>query len=148
MYTYFDQTKKVLCVIQTIEDAEDAVEEKRTVMGHDDEEIIDTALNDSTAAFLTVTLKTAPTLASDSVALVEGTATNTIATEPAFEPAVAKKGTVTGLTADEAGTQTVVVPYVVDAAGLAAYNTAHNTDYVAAEVVLPAPTTLTWTATE
>lgn len=33
-YTYFDQTKKVLCVIQVIEDAEGAETELKTVMGH------------------------------------------------------------------------------------------------------------------
>lgn len=33
-YTAFDRTKKVLCVIQVVEDAEDANKEAKTVMGH------------------------------------------------------------------------------------------------------------------
>lgn len=37
-YTYFDKTKKVLCVIQVVEDADDTQLEYSTVMGHDDNE--------------------------------------------------------------------------------------------------------------
>ena len=33
-YTAFDKTKKVLCVIQVVEDATDAEKEAKTVMGH------------------------------------------------------------------------------------------------------------------
>ena len=33
-YTAFDKTKKVLCVIQVVEDAADADKEAKTVMGH------------------------------------------------------------------------------------------------------------------
>lgn len=34
MYTYFDKTKKVLCVIQIIEDIKGSKMDARTVMGH------------------------------------------------------------------------------------------------------------------
>ena len=37
-YTAFDKTKKVLCVIQVVEDTEDADKEIKTVMGHIEEE--------------------------------------------------------------------------------------------------------------
>lgn len=41
-YTYFDKTKKVLCVIQVIEDATAASKEWKSVMGHvENEEIIE-----------------------------------------------------------------------------------------------------------
>ena len=34
-YTYFDRTKKVLCVIQIVEDAESAAKDINTVMKHE-----------------------------------------------------------------------------------------------------------------
>jgi len=37
-YTFFDKTKKVLCVMQVLEDAEDAQADLKTVMGHTDTE--------------------------------------------------------------------------------------------------------------
>jgi hypothetical protein len=40
-YTYFDKTKKVLCVIQVVEDAEGATTDWATVMGHTDTEVMD-----------------------------------------------------------------------------------------------------------
>lgn len=46
-YTAFDRTKKVLCVIQVVEDAEDADKEAKTVMGHVTDEKSD---NDSYTA--------------------------------------------------------------------------------------------------
>ena len=41
-YTYFDKKKKVLCVIQVVEDSEAAEVVWDTVMPHEDDEIIDT----------------------------------------------------------------------------------------------------------
>ena len=38
-YTYFDKTKKVLCVIQVIEDAEGTTTTWNTVMGHTANEV-------------------------------------------------------------------------------------------------------------
>ena len=46
-YTYFDKTKKVLCVIQVIEDATAASNEWKSVMGHKDAEKIVEAEEDS-----------------------------------------------------------------------------------------------------
>lgn len=40
-YTYFDKTKKVLCVIQVIEDVTGSTTSWDTVMPHDDSEVID-----------------------------------------------------------------------------------------------------------
>ena len=40
-YTYFDKKKKVLCVIQVVEDSESAEVKWDTVMPHKDEEVID-----------------------------------------------------------------------------------------------------------
>jgi hypothetical protein len=40
-YTYFDKTKKVLCVIQVVEDAEGTATDWTTVMGHTDDEKLD-----------------------------------------------------------------------------------------------------------
>lgn len=40
-YTYFDKTKKVLCVIQIVEDTEGSTYEWDTVMPHTDEEVMD-----------------------------------------------------------------------------------------------------------
>ena len=37
-YTYFDQTKKVLCVIQVVEDIDESTDTWKTVMGHADDE--------------------------------------------------------------------------------------------------------------
>ena len=40
-YTYFNKTKKVLCVMQIIEDKNGSDTNWNTVMGHEDDEIID-----------------------------------------------------------------------------------------------------------
>ena len=40
-YTYFDKTKKVLCVIQIVEDTEGSTYEWDTVMPHSEAELID-----------------------------------------------------------------------------------------------------------
>lgn len=47
-YTYFDKTKKVLCVIQIIEDNESAQVNWDTVMGHVDNEALDVLEEDAT----------------------------------------------------------------------------------------------------
>ena len=51
-YTYFDRTKKVLCVIQVVEDAIAGTETRNSVMKHQSGFIIPEAAegNDSTAA--------------------------------------------------------------------------------------------------
>ena len=40
-YTYFDQTKKVLCVIQVVEDSNSSTAEAASVMGHVEGEKLD-----------------------------------------------------------------------------------------------------------
>lgn len=45
-YTYFDRTKKVLCVMQIVEDKNASNTNWATVMGHDDDETIDIDGND------------------------------------------------------------------------------------------------------
>ena len=49
-YTYFDKTKKVLCVIQVVEDTESAGVKWDTVMGHEAAEKIDESDKDSVVA--------------------------------------------------------------------------------------------------
>jgi hypothetical protein len=46
-YTYFNPTKKVLCVIQVVEDAEGATTEIQSVMPHKADEIIEESKEDS-----------------------------------------------------------------------------------------------------
>lgn len=46
-YTYFNPTKKVLCVMQIIEDAESQIKEGVTVFGHDNDEDISESEKDS-----------------------------------------------------------------------------------------------------
>lgn len=148
MYTYFDQTKKVLCVIQIIEETNAAAETQNTVMGHKDTEVIDTALNDSTASKLTVTLTTPPAFNTPATAeITEGTATITLDTLPVFSVDVVSYA-LSGNTATTAGSQTATVTYSVDTTKLNTYNTDHGTNYTESDVVLPAATTLEWTATE
>lgn len=45
-YTYFDKTKKVLCVMQTIEDTEGSTTTWNSVMSHADDEVMDINKND------------------------------------------------------------------------------------------------------
>ena len=47
-YTYFDRTKKVLCVMQVIEDATAGTESRKSVMGHEAGFDIETSAGDST----------------------------------------------------------------------------------------------------
>lgn len=47
-YTYFNKAKKVLCVIQIIEDSETSEAEAKSVMSHSDKEIVDESAGDST----------------------------------------------------------------------------------------------------
>lgn len=49
-YTLFDRTKKVLCVMQVVEDAKAGNATGKSVMEHEDEEAIDEAQTDSTGA--------------------------------------------------------------------------------------------------
>ena len=49
-YTYFDRTKKVLCVMQVIEDATAGTESRKSVMGHEAGFDIETSAGDSTEA--------------------------------------------------------------------------------------------------
>ena len=46
-YTYFNKTKKVLCVMQIVDDAEDPENELASVMLHTNDEVIDNADSDS-----------------------------------------------------------------------------------------------------
>ena len=47
-YTYFNKTKKVLCVIQIIEDSEESTKPTESVMTHNESEAIDESAQDST----------------------------------------------------------------------------------------------------
>ena len=145
-YTYFDQTRKVLCVIQVIEDAEGKEENIHSVMGHKDGEEIDTAFNDSTAEKLTVTVTTQPVIETPKT-LVEGTATTQLSTEPVCSPDVVTF-TLSGNTATSTGEHTATVTYSVNATKLAAYNATYDRSYTAADVVLPTAASLTWTVSE
>lgn len=145
-YTYFDQTRKVLCVIQVIEDAEGKEENIHSVMGHKDGEEIETAFNDSTAEKLTVTVTTQPVIETPK-ALVDGTATTQLSTEPVCSPDVVTFA-LSGNTATSTGEQTATVTYSVDTTKLAAYNATYDRSYTAADVVLPTAASLTWTVSE
>jgi hypothetical protein len=82
----------------SVEDADSITEEAKTVMGHNDNEDIETAKNDSTATTLTVSLKTSPVMGNVATA-VEGAAVEaTLTTQPAFEPDIAKIDEITGNT--------------------------------------------------
>lgn len=47
-YTYFNKTKKVLCVIQIIEDSEEGTKPTESVMTHNEAEVVDESAQDST----------------------------------------------------------------------------------------------------
>ena len=47
-YTYFNKTKKVLCVIQIIEDSEESTKPTESVMTHNESEVVDESAQDST----------------------------------------------------------------------------------------------------
>lgn len=47
-YTYFNKTKKVLCVIQIIEDSEEGTKPTESVMTHNESEVVDESAQDST----------------------------------------------------------------------------------------------------
>ena len=47
-YTYFNKTKKVLCVIQIIEDSEESTKPTESVMTHNESEVIEESEKDST----------------------------------------------------------------------------------------------------
>ena len=49
-YTMFDRTKKVLCVIQVVEDATAGNETRKSVMAHKDDEVIEESDNDQNPA--------------------------------------------------------------------------------------------------
>lgn len=75
-YTYFDNTKKVLCVIQVIEDTNAADVEVKSVMGHNDSEKIDNGKGDSVVTAAEEAAKTTATTGYTSAAegtWVEGT---------------------------------------------------------------------------
>ena len=150
--TYFDPTKKVLCVIQIIEDAEGSEAEYKTVMKHKDDEEIETAFGDSTV--LKVKITTAATITASAQITGEGsTATATATVTPAiYEPAGILTATVTGNTVTGtpetiAGKHIATVTYSVNAEGLAAYNTANQAHYLATDIIVPEPVELEWTAT-
>lgn len=123
-------------------------------MGHDEEESIENAYDDSTAApgGLIVKLVTAPALTSDNLTVAEGgTATVTIGTAPTFNPEGLATYTLSGDTtvetvvaSDANVTKTAVVTYAVNPTALAAYNAENGTNYSAADVTVPSPTSLTW----
>lgn len=151
--TYFEPTKKVLCVIQIIEDAEGAEASYKSVMKHEDTEEIETAFDDSTAQKLSVTVTTAPQLTSNEVALSGEPATATVTLKegtPVCVPDVLKCELTAGATASAATPsgehEVAVATFSVDATKLAAYNTAQGRNYTAADVIVPAAVELKWTA--
>lgn len=154
-YSYFDSTKKVLCVIQVIEDAEGTTENRHTVMGHKETEDIDIAKDDSTVtpSTLVVTLTTAPVIGNVETAVEGSAVTATLTTAPVCTPDVVSY-TLSGNTiaevavADKNVPKEATVTYAVDATKLTAYNTANGTSYTSSDVELPENSKLTWTVAD
>ena len=61
-YTYFDKTKKVLCVIQVVEDATGSDTELKSVMEHKADELVEESNSDSSTTGV-ITLATVPSIA-------------------------------------------------------------------------------------
>lgn len=110
-YTYFNPTKKVLCVIQVVEDAEGATTEIQSVMPHTDDEVIAEAKSDSTPeaeeALKTVDLSTVKVMADDTTEITEG-ATISLADMTDGDVTVTVTGTAEGLVSATPSGDTVV----------------------------------------
>ena len=126
-YTYFDPTKKVLCVIQIIEDNVASTEEKKSVMTHTDVESIEESKEDSTP-WKTIDMsgvKWPEGLDSVEISLGEAKVELTGVPETL-------KVTYTGNTATEPGTYTATATFRL-AEGVK-------------DTIVPSPMTTTWTA--
>ena len=106
-YTYFNPTKKVLCVIQVVEDAEGAAAEIQSVMKHTDDEVIEEAKSDSTPVAKTVDLSTVKVMADDTTEITEGT-TISLADMTDGDVTVTVTGTAEGLISATPSGDTVV----------------------------------------
>ena len=106
-YTYFNPTKKVLCVIQVVEDAEGAATEIQSVMKHTDDEVIEEAKSDSTPVVKTVDLSTIKVMADDTTEITEG-ATISLADMTDGDVTVTVTGTAEGLVSATPSGDTVV----------------------------------------
>ena len=87
-YTYFDKTKKVLCVIQVVEDATGREAELKSVMEHKTDEKIDESVIDSNTR--EVTLATQPAIDDLTDQTANEMITLSLTTEPKGEPDVLK----------------------------------------------------------
>lgn len=126
-YTYFDPTKKVLCVIQIIEDNVASTEEKKSVMTHTDVESIEESKEDSTP-WKTIDMSGVKWPESlDSVEISLGEAKVELTGVPET-----LKVTYTGNTATEPGTYTATATFRL-AEGVK-------------DTIVPSPMTTTWTA--
>ena len=106
-YTYFNPTKKVLCVIQVVEDAEGAATEIQSVMKHTDDEVIEEAKSDSTPVAKTVDLSTIKVMADGTTEITEG-ATISLADMTDGDVTVTVTGTAEGLISATPSGDTVV----------------------------------------
>ena len=117
-YTYFDKTKKVLCVIQVVEDATSSDTELKSVMEHKEDELVEESNSDSSTTG-TITLATVPSIAN----IVDATAEEVIQIEDKLIKPVGNPDmltyefspkTVKAPTTGETETYTVTVTYDID----------------------------------
>lgn len=106
-YTYFNPTKKVLCVIQVVEDAEGTTTEIQSVMPHIEDEVIEESKNDSTPILKTVDLSTVKVMADDTTEITEG-ATISLASMSDGDVTVSVTGSAEGLVSATPSGDTVV----------------------------------------
>jgi hypothetical protein len=138
-YTYFDKTKKVLCVIQVVEDATGSETELKSVMEHRADEKVDESTEDSLKA-IPVTLAVAPVINEIEVEAAEAgnPVSIVLATPPQGNPDVLKytvsPSEVTAPAAGEDEIVPVTISYTIDSES---ENLEENVNYVA-----PAPTVI------
>lgn len=116
-YTYFDKTKKVLCVIQVVEDASGSDSKLDSVMKHNADEVLEESNNDSSSEG-TILLATMPTIDNISDATEGETINVVLATEPVGNPDMLSytlnPTTVTAPASGDTETFTVKVTYALD----------------------------------
>ena len=117
-YTYFDKTKKVLCVIQVVEDATSSDTELKSVMEHKEDELVEESNSDSSTTG-TITLTTVPSIAN----IVDADAGGEIQIEDKLIKPVGNPDmltyefspkTITAPTTGETKSYTVTVTYGID----------------------------------
>lgn len=141
-YTYFDKTKKVLCVIQVVEDATGSDTKLDSVMKHNSDEVIEESNSDSSSEG-TVLLATMPAIDNIVDATAETEIDVVLSTEPVGNPnmltyTIAPE-TVTAPIAGDTETYTVTVTYALDESKRAEGDTKVYS--------VPDPTELTFTVT-